>query len=101
RNGVEFLRVPDTYYEELPGRVGQVKETIESLRPRGLLVDRDADGYLLQTFPQPVEDRPTLFFELIQREGSRGFGKGNFKALFESTEPHPPCRGGCGPTRAS
>jgi len=75
RNGVEFLHVPDSYYEELPGRVGPVKETIESLRPLGILVDRDQDGYLLQIFTQPVEDRPTLFFELIQREGSRGFGK--------------------------
>jgi len=85
--------VPDTYYEELPGRVGQVKETIESLRPLGILVDRDADGYLLQIFTQPVEDRPTLFFELIQREGSRGFGKGNFKALFESIEREQALRG--------
>jgi len=93
RNGVEFLHVPDTYYEELPGRVGDVKETIESLRPLGILVDRDQDGYLLQIFTQPVEDRPTLFFELIQREGSRGFGKGNFKALFESIEREQALRG--------
>ena len=92
-NGVEFLRVPDTYYEELPDRVGQVSQTIESLRSLGILVDRDQDGYLLQIFTQPVEDRPTLFFELIQREGSRGFGKGNFKALFESIEREQALRG--------
>ena len=92
-NGVEFLRVPDTYYEELPARVGEVKETIDSLRQLGILVDRDQDGYLLQIFTQPVEDRPTLFFELIQREGSRGFGKGNFKALFESIEREQALRG--------
>jgi 4-hydroxyphenylpyruvate dioxygenase len=93
RNGVEFLRVPDTYYDELPSRVGKVKEAIESLRALGILVDRDEDGYLLQIFTQPVEDRPTLFFELIQREGSRGFGKGNFKALFESIEREQALRG--------
>jgi 4-hydroxyphenylpyruvate dioxygenase len=93
QNGVEFLHVPDTYYEELPGRVGQVSQTIESLRSLGILVDRDEDGYLLQIFTQPVEDRPTLFFELIQREGSKGFGKGNFKALFESIEREQALRG--------
>jgi 4-hydroxyphenylpyruvate dioxygenase len=92
-NGVEFLHVPDTYYDELPARVGQVEPGIESLRPLGILVDRDQDGYLLQIFTQPVEDRPTLFFELIQREGSRGFGKGNFKALFESIEREQALRG--------
>jgi len=92
-NGVEFLHVPDTYYEQLPSRVGEVKESIESLRLLGILVDRDQDGYLLQIFTQPVEDRPTLFFELIQREGSRGFGKGNFKALFESIEREQALRG--------
>jgi len=93
RNGVEFLQVPDTYYRELPARVGEVKESLESLRALGILVDRDEDGYLLQIFTQPVEDRPTLFFELIQREGSRGFGKGNFKALFESIEREQALRG--------
>jgi 4-hydroxyphenylpyruvate dioxygenase len=93
RNGVEFLRVPDTYYEELPARVGEVKESTESLRALGILADRDEDGYLLQIFTQPVEDRPTLFFELIEREGSRGFGKGNFKALFESIEREQALRG--------
>jgi 4-hydroxyphenylpyruvate dioxygenase len=93
RNGVEFLHVPDAYYEDLPRRVGPVKEAIESLRPLGILADRDQDGYLLQIFTQPVEDRPTLFFELIQREGSRGFGKGNFKALFEAIEREQALRG--------
>jgi len=85
--------VPDTYYEELPGRVGKIEQGLESLHSLGILVDRDEDGYLLQIFTQPVEDRPTLFFELIQREGSRGFGKGNFKALFESIEREQALRG--------
>jgi 4-hydroxyphenylpyruvate dioxygenase len=93
RNGVEFLHVPDTYYEELPGRVGEIKQSIDSIRALGVLADRDEDGYLLQIFTQPVEDRPTLFFELIEREGSRGFGKGNFKALFESIEREQALRG--------
>jgi 4-hydroxyphenylpyruvate dioxygenase len=93
RNGVEFLHVPDSYYEELPERVGEVKQSTETLRSLGILVDRDEDGYLLQIFTQPVEDRPTLFFELIEREGSRGFGKGNFKALFESIEREQALRG--------
>ena len=93
RNGVEFLHVPDSYYEDLPGRVGEVKESTETLRSLGILADRDEDGYLLQIFTQPVEDRPTLFFELIEREGSRGFGKGNFKALFESIEREQALRG--------
>jgi 4-hydroxyphenylpyruvate dioxygenase len=85
-NGLEFLRVPDTYYEVLPDRVGPLEEPIRELRSLGILVDRDDEGYLLQIFSKPVEDRPTLFFEIIQRKGSRGFGKGNFKALFESIE---------------
>ena len=93
RNGVEFLHVPDSYYEELPDRVGEMKQSTETLRSLGILVDRDEDGYLLQIFTQPVEDRPTLFFELIEREGSRGFGKGNFKALFESIEREQALRG--------
>jgi 4-hydroxyphenylpyruvate dioxygenase len=93
QNGVEFLHVPDAYYEELPSRVGQVSQPLESLRDLGVLVDRDEDGYLLQIFTQPVEDRPTLFFELIEREGSRGFGKGNFRALFESIEREQALRG--------
>jgi 4-hydroxyphenylpyruvate dioxygenase len=86
KNGVDFLRVPDTYYEQLPSRVGAVEEPISSLKSLGVLVDRDQEGYLLQIFSKPVEDRPTVFFEIIQRKGSRGFGKGNFKALFESIE---------------
>jgi len=86
RNGLDFLRVPDTYYDALPGRVGPVEEAVEELRSLGILVDRDDEGYLLQIFSKPVEDRPTVFFEIIQRKGSRGFGKGNFKALFESIE---------------
>jgi 4-hydroxyphenylpyruvate dioxygenase len=84
--GVEFLRVPDTYYDLLLQRVGKIDETIEPLRDLGILVDRDEDGYLLQIFTKPVEDRPTVFYEIIQRKGAKSFGKGNFKALFESIE---------------
>ncbi len=84
--GVEFLRVPDKYYDALIQRVGNIDETIEPLRELGILVDRDEDGYLLQIFTKPVEDRPTVFYEIIQRKGARSFGKGNFKALFESIE---------------
>ena len=84
--GVEFLRVPDTYYEMLVERVGEIREPVAALRELGILVDRDDEGYMLQIFTQPVEDRPTLFFEVIQRRGSRSFGKGNFKALFEAIE---------------
>jgi 4-hydroxyphenylpyruvate dioxygenase len=83
---VPFLYVPKTYYDEAPGRVGAIKEDISVLKELGILVDRDEDGYLLQIFTKPLEDRPTLFFEIIQREGSSGFGKGNFKALFEAIE---------------
>jgi len=86
RNGLDFLRVPDTYYEALPMRVGPLEEPLSKLQSLGILVDRDEEGYLLQIFSKPVEDRPTVFFEIIQRKGSRGFGKGNFKALFESIE---------------
>lgn len=86
RNGMSFLRVPDSYYEALPMRVGAIEEPIDKLRELGILVDRDDEGYLLQIFSNPVEDRPTIFFEIIQRKGCRGFGKGNFKALFESIE---------------
>ncbi|MCW1970606.1 MAG: 4-hydroxyphenylpyruvate dioxygenase [Anaerolineae bacterium] len=85
-NGIEFLRVPDSYYEMLPARVGQIKESIETIKELGILVDRDDEGYLLQVFSRPLQDRPTLFVEIIQRHGSRGFGKGNFKALFEALE---------------
>jgi len=92
-NGVEFLRVPDSYYEALPQRVGEIAESIEQLRQLAVLVDRDQDGYLLQLFTRPVEDRPTLFFEIIERKGSRGFGKGNFRALFEAIEREQELRG--------
>jgi 4-hydroxyphenylpyruvate dioxygenase len=85
-NGVEFLRVPESYYDVLDQRVGKIDEPLDAIRALGILVDRDEEGYLLQIFSRPVEDRPTLFFEIIQRKGSRGFGKGNFKALFESIE---------------
>jgi len=93
RNGVDFLRVPNSYYDALPARVGPVEEPISELRSLGVLVDRDEEGYLLQIFSKPVEDRPTVFFEVIQRKGSRGFGKGNFKALFESIEMEQARRG--------
>jgi 4-hydroxyphenylpyruvate dioxygenase len=86
KNGVPFIRVPDTYYDTLADRVGHLKENIEDLRRLNILVDRDEEGYLLQIFTRPVQDRPTLFFEIIQRRGSRGFGKGNFRALFEAIE---------------
>jgi len=91
--GIEFLTVPKSYYEALPERVGEIEESMETLEELGVLVDRDDDGYLLQLFTKPVEDRPTVFFEIIQRKGSRGFGKGNFKALFESIEREQAARG--------
>jgi 4-hydroxyphenylpyruvate dioxygenase len=91
--GMAFLRVPDSYYEELPSRIGSIKEDIADLARRGILVDRDEEGYLLQIFSQPVQDRPTLFYEIIQRRGSRGFGKGNFKALFQALEHEQAKRG--------
>ncbi len=84
--GVEFLKVPTTYYDDLIDRVGTIDEDIEPLKELGILVDRDNEGYLLQLFSKPVEDRPTLFFEIIQRKGAKSFGKGNFKALFEAIE---------------
>ncbi len=93
RRGVEFLRVPTTYYDELEARVGKIDEPIDELREHGILVDRDDDGYLLQLFSKPLEDRPTLFFEIIQRKGAKSFGKGNFKALFESIEREQELRG--------
>lgn len=93
RRGVEFLEVPDAYYEMMPARVGAIEEEMEQIRSLRLLVDRDDRGYLLQLFTKPVEDRPTLFFEVIQRRGSQGFGKGNFKALFESIEREQARRG--------
>jgi 4-hydroxyphenylpyruvate dioxygenase len=91
--GIEFLRVPHTYYTELEGRVGKIDEPIRELEDLGILVDRDDEGYMLQIFTRPVEDRPTLFFEIIQRKGSRSFGKGNFKALFEAIEREQQLRG--------
>jgi 4-hydroxyphenylpyruvate dioxygenase len=84
--GIDFLRVPHTYYTELQARVGAIDEPLDALEELGILVDRDNEGYMLQIFTRPVEDRPTLFFEIIQRKGSRSFGKGNFKALFEAIE---------------
>jgi 4-hydroxyphenylpyruvate dioxygenase len=86
RNGVEFLRVPDTYYEMLPDRVGRIDEDYKAIQELGILADRDDEGYLLQIFSRPIQDRPTMFIEIIQRHGSQSFGKGNFKALFESIE---------------
>jgi len=93
RQGVEFLRVPNTYYEDLLERTGPIDEPIPALRELGILVDRDDEGYMLQIFTRPVEDRPTLFYEVIQRKGSRSFGKGNFKALFEAIEREQARRG--------
>jgi 4-hydroxyphenylpyruvate dioxygenase len=91
--GVEFLRVPDAYYDALTERVGKIGEPLEQLKDLGILVDCDDEGYMLQIFTRPVEDRPTLFFEIIQRRGSRSFGKGNFKALFEAIEREQALRG--------
>ena len=90
---MEFLRVPGTYYQELARRVGKIDEPMERLQELGILVDRDDEGYMLQIFTRPVEDRPTLFYEVIQRKGSRSFGKGNFKALFEAIEREQASRG--------
>jgi 4-hydroxyphenylpyruvate dioxygenase len=92
-NGVEFLRVPDTYYDEIPSRVGEIDEDVADLKRLGILVDRDDEGYLLQIFTKPVEDRPTVFYEILQRKGCKGFGKGNFKALFVSIEEEQRRRG--------
>ena len=94
-HGVDFLATPDSYYDdpELRARIGQVRVPIEELKSRGILVDRDEDGYLLQIFTRPVGDRPTVFYELIERHGSLGFGKGNFKALFEAIEREQELRG--------
>jgi 4-hydroxyphenylpyruvate dioxygenase len=92
-NDVSFLRVPKAYYELLPQRVGEIEEDLRKLAELGILVDRDDEGYLLQIFTKPVEDRPTLFFEIIERHGSQSFGKGNFKALFEAIEREQERRG--------
>jgi 4-hydroxyphenylpyruvate dioxygenase len=91
--GVEFLKVPGTYYDQLLDRIGPIDEDLEPLRKLGILVDRDDEGYLLQIFTKPVEDRPTLFFEIIQRKGAKSFGAGNFKALFEALEREQELRG--------
>ena len=93
KNGIEFLDVPDNYYDGLENRVGVIEEDIQKLRELKILVDRDSDGYLLQLFTKPVQDRPTLFIEIIQRKGCQGFGKGNFMALFESIEKEQKKRG--------
>lgn len=93
KRGIEFLRVPDTYYDDLLDRVGHIKEDINQLRALNILVDRDEEGYLLQIFTKPLEPRPTIFFEIIQRCGATSFGKGNFKALFESIEREQALRG--------
>lgn len=84
--GVLFLEVPPSYYEDLVNRIGSIEEDLEQLQELGILVDRDDEGYLLQIFTQPIQPRPTLFFEIIQRRGARSFGKGNFKALFQAIE---------------
>lgn len=91
--GIEFLHVPETYYDDLFNRVGKIDEDMESLKKLNILVDRDEEGYLLQIFTKPVQDRPTLFYEIIQRKGARSFGKGNFKALFEAIEREQALRG--------
>ncbi len=91
--GIEFLRVPSTYYDDLEQRSGKIDEPVAELSDLGILVDRDDEGYMLQIFTKPVEDRPTLFYEVIQRKGSRSFGKGNFKALFEAIEREQATRG--------
>ena len=91
--GVEFLNTPTSYYADLQARVGTIDEPLDKLQELGILVDRDPEGYLLQIFSKPVEDRPTVFYEIIQRKGARGFGKGNFKALFEAIEREQELRG--------
>ena len=93
KRGVEFLQVPPSYYDDLEARVGKIDEDMEPLKELGILVDRDDEGYLLQLFSKPVQDRPTLFFEIIQRKGAKSFGKGNFKALFEAIEREQAARG--------
>ena len=93
KRGVEFLYVPGTYYDTVGGRVGEIEEDMSILKQHGIMVDRDDEGYLLQIFTKPLTDRPTLFFEIIQRKGAQSFGKGNFKALFESIEAEQERRG--------
>jgi 4-hydroxyphenylpyruvate dioxygenase len=93
RRGVEFLHVPESYYEDVVKRVGKINEDLQELKQQNILIDRDEEGYLLQIFSKPVQDRPTLFFEIIERNGAKSFGKGNFKALFESIEREQALRG--------
>ena len=93
KRGVEFLHVPGAYYDTVTDRVGIIEEDMQTLKKLGIMVDRDDEGYLLQIFTKPVEDRPTLFFEIIQRKGAKSFGKGNFQALFESIEEEQRKRG--------
>jgi len=91
--GIQFLATPEAYYDEVPGRIGEIAESLDDLRRLGILVDRDDEGYLLQIFTKPIGDRPTVFFEIIERHGARGFGEGNFKALFEAIEREQELRG--------
>jgi 4-hydroxyphenylpyruvate dioxygenase len=93
KRGIEFLNIPDSYYETVLDRVGKIDEDLQPLQNLGVLIDRDEEGYLLQIFSKPLEDRPTLFFEIIQRKGAQSFGKGNFKALFEALEREQDARG--------
>jgi 4-hydroxyphenylpyruvate dioxygenase len=93
RRGVGFLTIPDSYYDDVPERIGDIPESVADLRRHGILVDRDDEGYMLQIFTKPLGDRPTLFFEIIERHGARGFGEGNFKALFEAIEREQDRRG--------
>ncbi len=93
KRGVEFLHVPNNYYDTVLDRVGEIDESLKSLKDLNILIDRDEEGYLLQIFTKPVEDRPTLFYEIIQRKGAKSFGKGNFKALFEAIEREQALRG--------
>ncbi len=92
-NGIDFLYVPETYYDDVLSRVGRIDEDLEQLKALNILIDRDEDGYLLQIFTKPLQDRPTVFFEIIQRKGAKSFGKGNFKALFEAIEREQELRG--------
>jgi 4-hydroxyphenylpyruvate dioxygenase len=93
RGGIEFLYVPDNYYDDVLDRVGHIDEDLMELKRLNILIDRDEEGYLLQIFTKPVQDRPTVFYEIIQRHGARSFGKGNFKALFEAIEREQERRG--------
>ena len=90
---MEFLYVPETYYEDVLDRVGTIQENLSELKDQNILIDRDEEGYLLQIFTKPIQDRPTVFFEIIERNGAKSFGKGNFKALFESIEREQALRG--------